>query len=234
MGLEIEAIYENGVLKLMRELPLVEGAAVRITIHPPGRPGLVTHTRIPRTGSTEELNASSTTPTKECGGHRRLKIFLPLRPSSWTPTLSSTPSTQTLTSGRLVSASSSGSTTRSYTLTRPHVVAEMAHRLMTLETASILGRSPSGLANWLKRHPAEVQRLARDRKAIDELTLIGVQVLPVTGSQVSLAADISRQSGLLTNDAVIVIVMRDHGLTLLASHDADFDRVPGITRYAPA
>ncbi len=118
--------------------------------------------------------------------------------------------------------------------TSVHVVAEMAHRLMTLETASILGRSPSGLANWLKRHPAEVQRLARYRKAIDELTLIGVQVLPVTGSQVSLAANISRQSGLLTNDAVIVIVMRDHGLTLLASHDADFDRVPGIARYAPA
>jgi hypothetical protein len=27
--------------------------------------------------------------------------------------------------------------------------------------------------------------------------------------------------------------MRRHGLLLLASHDADFDRVPGITRHAP-
>ena len=35
-------------------------------------------------------------------------------------------------------------------------------------------------------------------------------------------------------DALAVAVMRGHGLTLLASHDADFDRVPGITRYAPA
>jgi predicted DNA-binding antitoxin AbrB/MazE fold protein len=35
-GLEIEAVYENGALKLPRELPLTEGQKVTITIHPPG------------------------------------------------------------------------------------------------------------------------------------------------------------------------------------------------------
>ncbi len=35
-GLEIEAIYECGTLKLSRELPLHEGQKVTITIHPPG------------------------------------------------------------------------------------------------------------------------------------------------------------------------------------------------------
>jgi predicted DNA-binding antitoxin AbrB/MazE fold protein len=54
-GLEIEAIYEHGTLKLPRELPLVEGAAVTITIHPPQRPGVIKHLRIPWTGSQEEL-----------------------------------------------------------------------------------------------------------------------------------------------------------------------------------
>jgi predicted DNA-binding antitoxin AbrB/MazE fold protein len=56
MGLEIEAVYEGGVLRLPRELPLVEGATVRITIHPPGRAGVVKHVRIPWTGSKEELD----------------------------------------------------------------------------------------------------------------------------------------------------------------------------------
>jgi predicted nucleic acid-binding protein len=37
----------------------------------------------------------------------------------------------------------------------------------------------------------------------------------------------------LTNDAIIVAVMQVNGLTTLASNDPDFDRVPGITRYAP-
>jgi predicted DNA-binding antitoxin AbrB/MazE fold protein len=54
-GLQIEAVYEHGTLKLPRELPLVEGATVTITIHPPGRLGVIKHVQIPWTGSREEL-----------------------------------------------------------------------------------------------------------------------------------------------------------------------------------
>jgi predicted DNA-binding antitoxin AbrB/MazE fold protein len=54
-GLEIEVVYEHGILKLPRELPLKEGATVTITIHPPGRPGVVKHVSLPWTGSREEL-----------------------------------------------------------------------------------------------------------------------------------------------------------------------------------
>jgi predicted nucleic acid-binding protein len=50
---------------------------------------------------------------------------------------------------------------------------------------------------------------------------------------VSHAADASSQHDLLSNDALVVILMQRHGLTHLASLDADFDRVPGITRYSP-
>ena len=35
-GLEIEAVYEDGALKLPRRLPLTEGQKVTIIIHPPG------------------------------------------------------------------------------------------------------------------------------------------------------------------------------------------------------
>ena len=55
MGLEIEAVYASGTLKLPRQLPLAEGAIVRITIHAPGRPGVVQHARLPWTGSREVL-----------------------------------------------------------------------------------------------------------------------------------------------------------------------------------
>ena len=47
------------------------------------------------------------------------------------------------------------------------------------------------------------------------------------------ATAVSTRYGLLTGDALLVAVMQHHGLTHLASHDADFDRVPGISRYAP-
>jgi predicted nucleic acid-binding protein len=119
-------------------------------------------------------------------------------------------------------------------LTSSHVVAEMAHRLMTHEASSQFVWPAAGIAARMGRHPAQVQQLSLYRRAIDELSLIRLAILPVTGPQVSLAADLIRQPGLLVNDAVIVVVMRDHNLTALASHDADFDRVPGLTRYAPA
>ena len=38
---------------------------------------------------------------------------------------------------------------------------------------------------------------------------------------------------LLTGDALVVAVMQAHGLTHLASNDADFDRVTWLTRYEP-
>ena len=53
------------------------------------------------------------------------------------------------------------------------------------------------------------------------------------GTQIVRATDFSRLHGLLTNDALIVAIMQDHGLTQLASNDADFDHVSGITRFGP-
>lgn len=117
--------------------------------------------------------------------------------------------------------------------TSAHVLGDLSHRLMTIEAALLFTRPMTGIANWLRRHPAEVQRLAQYRQSLDDLLAIPLPILSVTGSQVSRAADFSRLYGLLTNDALIVAVMQDHGLTHLASNDADFDRVPGITRYAP-
>jgi predicted nucleic acid-binding protein len=114
------------------------------------------------------------------------------------------------------------------------VLGEVVHRLMALEAEQLFGWPPKGIANRLRRHPAEVQQLGRYVQAIDELTLIGVKILDSSGRLVSLAADVIRQTGLLSADALIVVTMRDNNLTHLASNDADFDRVPGLTRYAPA
>ena len=50
---------------------------------------------------------------------------------------------------------------------------------------------------------------------------------------VAVATAISQQYGLLSNDALIVAAMQARGVTKIASNDADFDRVPGLTRYAP-
>jgi predicted nucleic acid-binding protein len=118
--------------------------------------------------------------------------------------------------------------------TSAHVLTETAHRLMTLEACATFGWPYAGIAQRLRNHPAEVQTLVRFRQAVQEIPRYGIQVLPISPSLPDAAAAISQQTGLLSKDALVVAVMQAHGLTALASHDTDFDRVPGLTRYAPS
>ncbi len=118
--------------------------------------------------------------------------------------------------------------------TSTHVLTETAHRLMSIEASARFGWPFAGMARRLKNHAAEVQNLMAFRRALQSVVDSKIKVLSITPALVLAAAGISQQTGLLSNDALIVTVMQNHGLTNLASNDADFDRVPGLTRYAAA
>ena len=118
--------------------------------------------------------------------------------------------------------------------TSADVLSDVAHRLMVLEASTVLGWTGTGITKRLRMHPTEINKLTGFQQAIREIRGYGIQVVPTTSSLVETATEVSRQFGLLSGDALIVTVMQQQGLTLLASHDGDFDRVPGITRYAPA
>jgi predicted nucleic acid-binding protein len=109
----------------------------------------------------------------------------------------------------------------------------MAHRLMTLEACAAFGRLYAGIAQRLQKHPAQVQTLSRFRQAIAEVFRYGLRVLIIPPDLIDAAALSSQQTELLSNDALVVAVMQANGLSNLASHDADFDRVPGLPRYTP-
>ena len=114
-----------------------------------------------------------------------------------------------------------------------HIVSEVAHRLMTLEAMQAFGWKSAGIALRLHNHPTQVQTLKRFRQAVQEIPLFGLRILTVDPAWLDLAAAISQQTGLLHNDAMVIAVMQGSGLTNLSSADPDFDRVQGITRYAP-
>jgi len=113
------------------------------------------------------------------------------------------------------------------------VLCDVAHRLMSLEACATLGWPYARIAQRLKGHPQEVRQLHRYRRAVDEIIAMGFQILPVIPRHVVAATDVSRQHGLLMRDSLIVALMQENGLTHLASNDADFDRVSGLSRYAP-
>jgi predicted nucleic acid-binding protein len=116
--------------------------------------------------------------------------------------------------------------------TSTHVLSEAAHHLMTLEAAQLFGWS-SKVVQHLKQQPMQISKLTRFRTSIEAVSRLNIQVLTVQPDWIAAAAGLSQQYGLLSNDALIVAVMQAHGLSKLASNDADFDRVPGLTRYAP-
>jgi predicted nucleic acid-binding protein len=118
--------------------------------------------------------------------------------------------------------------------TSTHVLSEVSHRLMTIQASALLGWPFAGIGNRLRNHPAEVLKLTAFRQAIDQLLQSNFQVLTIQPPMLATAAALCQQIGLLTNDALIVAVMQTNGLTKLVSSDADFDRVPGLMRYAPA
>ena len=113
-------------------------------------------------------------------------------------------------------------------------LADMSHRLMTIEAMGRCGWPATGLAARPKKHHKEIPNLGLYQQAAAQVSQLGFQVLPISESVVLAATANCRQFELLTGDALIVALMRHHGLTKLASADDDFDRVSGITRYAPA
>jgi predicted nucleic acid-binding protein len=117
--------------------------------------------------------------------------------------------------------------------TTTYILSEVAHRLMTLEAMQAFGWKSAGIAQKLRNHPDEVRMLTRFRRALQEISFFGIRILTIDAAWLDAAAGISQQTGLLHNDALIVTAMHAHGLTQLASADPDFDRVPGLTRYAP-
>jgi predicted nucleic acid-binding protein len=104
---------------------------------------------------------------------------------------------------------------------------------MTYEASAKFGWT-SKVVNRLRQDPSAVKQLHKFHLAIGEVPKLSIQILTIHPSLIETAGLLSIQTGLLSSDALILAVMQSSGLTHLASHDTDFDRVPGLTRYGPA
>ena len=117
--------------------------------------------------------------------------------------------------------------------TSTDVLADVAHRLMTVEAIAVNGWPYAGIAARLRKHHHCIPNLTIFQQAITSLPQLKIQVFAMTQGFLEAATLASQQFELLTGDALVVAVMQAHGLTHLASNDADFDRVPWLTRYGP-
>jgi predicted nucleic acid-binding protein len=49
------------------------------------------------------------------------------------------------------------------------ILSDVAHRVMTMEAIAVYGWPAAGIANRLRRHPTDVQKLGKFRQAVDDV-----------------------------------------------------------------
>ena len=113
------------------------------------------------------------------------------------------------------------------------VLLEATHKLMIAEAVRAGHLAPGGVRRKLREQPEVVRRLREYRRQVESIPRWGIRVLPVDVGQCLRAADVRAETGLLTNDSIIVATMRDAGVTAIATADRDFERVEGIQVFRP-
>jgi predicted nucleic acid-binding protein len=111
-------------------------------------------------------------------------------------------------------------------------IADAVHRFMMVEAQEKFNLGGGALA-WIQRHPERIRELTIFREAAKQMQSLPLRLLEPDCALISEAAELAAGHGLLTNDAIIVALMRRHGLTHLVTNDDDFDRVPGLTVWKP-
>lgn len=114
-----------------------------------------------------------------------------------------------------------------------HIIAEVMHRLMMAEAREngwISGPNP---AKQLSQQPDIVKRLVRYEQAVQSLLAMGLHFEEVTKEDLVTALRVQRETGLLTNDALLVAVAQRVRATSIVSADQAFARVQGMLIYIP-
>jgi predicted nucleic acid-binding protein len=114
-----------------------------------------------------------------------------------------------------------------------HVLAEAVHKIMLAEAAAVFGLNRAGLVNWLQHHRDRITQLQQFQQAPDELLDMNLSIPIADPTILQEAARLSKERGLLTNDATALALIRRQGLSHLATNDDDFDGTPGLTVWKP-
>jgi predicted nucleic acid-binding protein len=65
---------------------------------------------------------------------------------------------------------------------------------------------------------------------LDQEILPYTEILPIGGEEYRIAVEIILEHGLKPSDALHLATMRTNGITIIASEDEDFDKIPGVRR----
>jgi predicted nucleic acid-binding protein len=118
-------------------------------------------------------------------------------------------------------------------LTSTLVLAEVTHRLMTIEAVARGLVEPGNVVKKLREHPEIVRRLSLYQDQADKIPSMGVEVVPLDRPLLVMAAPLRTRYGLLTNDSLLLATALVCGAAAFATSDRDFERVDTVQLFQP-
>ena len=112
------------------------------------------------------------------------------------------------------------------------IVNEATHRFMLAEARS-KGLITSETARDLRQNFRLIPTLTDYWRDTERMLSLNILLLATNEDVVRVAQNERFSAGLLTNDSMLVSCMRQYGVRLIATRDADFERVAGITVFRP-
>jgi predicted nucleic acid-binding protein len=118
-------------------------------------------------------------------------------------------------------------------LTSTLVLAEVAHRLMTVEAVSRGLVTSGSVAKKLRDHPEIVQQLHLYHEEVERIPLMGIDVVALGLPAVLRSGEYRKGHGLMVNDTLLLAAAHEAGIEAVATADADLKRAEGFTLFQP-
>jgi predicted nucleic acid-binding protein len=113
------------------------------------------------------------------------------------------------------------------------VLAEVCHRLMTVEAVQEKLISPGNVVRKLAERPNVIRQLVTYQSSIEAIPSMGIEIAPTSEEIVMQGLRLQRRYGLMTNDSLIVAAMLHEGFRLLAAADRRLAAVDEIEVAVP-
>jgi predicted nucleic acid-binding protein len=122
-------------------------------------------------------------------------------------------------------------------LTSSLVIDEVFFKILVQEAAAHLERPTIRNIKRAMKEKTFVEKVYAPvleyKTYLESLAFLGMRIVEVTDLHMLMAVDIGAEIGLLITDGAHVAVMRERGISHLATADADLFNIEGITAWAP-
>lgn len=112
----------------------------------------------------------------------------------------------------------------------PIIVSETLFNFIKATIVMDYGIKPKEVIPLLKANPRAISKIELG-KASDLFKVFCI--LPISELETEKSYEVIKEYALLTNDALHVATMKQHGITNIATNDKDFERVEWVTVWIP-